>query len=85
MIGRFRRQMILGISLLEDVPLSYGFDDSSEPIGRYLFPQVKGFLEPNQKFESIPIKDLHINDFRRLRILRQNTEEEEEIGGVDQC
>lgn len=72
--------MIFGISLLEDVPLSYGLDDSIEPIGKYLFPQVKAFLETNQKFESIPITDLNTNAFRRLRILRHNTEEDEESG-----
>ena len=81
MIGKFRRQLILGISLLEDVPVSYGLDDSPTTMGmRFLPPQVKGSHQPNQKFAVTPIKDLQFNDLRRQRMLKQRTEECKEVG-----
>ena len=72
--------MLLGISLLEDVPQSYGIDEPSEQVRRYLEPRVKGNLEPNQKHETTPISKLRFNNNQKVRILRLLGEENDEIG-----
>ena len=69
MIGKLKRQLILGASFVEDVPLAYGLDDLAEM--RFKACQVHGPLAPNQTYVALRVSSLPDNDPYRMQVSRE--------------